>query len=196
VEPRPTRRYEFNWKPYVKTLCISVVEGVGQEAEWVGLSKVRGPNVKQYLAKPKPITTNPLYPTTLLDQVETQVESTSIQAQYFDSIGISVVEKPLVESLVDEASGSLFELVEESRSSVVFDLVVLELFSSGPTHEVTLLALPHRDHFSDSGPVSQDLQLALMDSTICEEPLSLFSCTPLHTLVPSAQSPLLMISRS
>jgi hypothetical protein len=34
-EPRPTRKFEFKWKPSTKTLCITKVEGGKRASEWV-----------------------------------------------------------------------------------------------------------------------------------------------------------------
>ena len=36
--PRPTRRYDFVWKPRYKTLCITIIEGNIRIAKWVSIN--------------------------------------------------------------------------------------------------------------------------------------------------------------
>ena len=130
VEPRPTQRFDFEWNPTVKKLCIKVQEGVRHEVNWVGLSTSRGPNSKEYQAETNPSVERDLVEAQVerdlaqvkalveskADQVEAQVETpeaTSIQAFIEVPLKAFVVDNP---SLLGESSRSLSALVVDSHS--------------------------------------------------------------------------------
>ena len=205
---RPTRKYEFEWKPRAKTLCITkTVEGKRQ-VEWVGLKyKAQGLIQRDNWAFTQVPCDGPREPMAfdgpgepvrndqslehvdeaVLDQLHTQgeiqveIEPTSIQS-FKDPVS-EVVSN--LDDVAGEASRDQAVMVVDYPHQGAFKLVPMEPLSPIANQELELQPSP-----SGSDMEVSELQLSLLETTTSEEPASPLSC-PLNILAPPVAPPLL-----
>lgn len=100
AEPRPTRHFDFTWKPNNKTLRITLQEGSKREAQWVGLSSSRGPIIKTYQAKPS----NEVVLETHVGSSSTNSDDTALAQQTQDEVQVELEPTSIQDPLEDPLS--------------------------------------------------------------------------------------------
>lgn len=181
-EPRPTRRFDFTWKPKEYTLRIMACEGTRRVVRWVGLGHSHGPNTKVY--RPK-LANESADVGTQVDQNSTQVEArveiglehkeTQVEAHTESDSEPTSIQVCLKDPVMDgpiEFSRDSGELGESSRKSQlrvvdpqphgVSNLALLEL--SSPTIDAQEIAV--QVDSSESGEVLLVSQMTTLESLI------------------------------
>jgi hypothetical protein len=200
-EPRPTRLFDFVWKPRNKTLRITVNEGSKREAKWVGLSTPLGPITKTYRAKSSNIeeVLDAQQSSICLEemaqlqiqaeaQVEAQVEikPTSIQASPLKDPTPASLTTASVVLLSREASRDHALKMVDYLPQGTPELILPEPFGSTATQE-----LDFQEPLLVSDMEESELQLSFLETSTSKEFASPLSCIPLNMLAPAVTPPIL-----
>ena len=197
TEPRPTRKFSFNWAPKSKTLRITFGDGLPRSTKWVGLpSHLVDPRP---IYRPKPVTENPRPLNPILPEASGDVskplgillsEDYSIHALTTINDGPlpTIAETPSEEFSDGECAEAPLTPREEAAvevdSPLKDDLDPLDMVLFSPSDPDQLAMVSH-SMYPSSNMVAGDMQEMAPHMGDWVESSSPISCEPLLMVVPS-----------